>query len=177
VPSATAAKPQSVFRVHIKADIHDVWREITRTDEPILCFFNSRMAIGPGGLVPGSKLAMRTPDNRYTGVVGEITECVPPTRLEHTFKFTRLNDPPCRVRYDLRPAAGGTEFTLTILDAPPGTATEKQMLFGGKLITQTLKRVMETGTPDPRTRAFFLFMKVMTPLLPGKCRSEHWPVN
>lgn len=180
MPEAQATpktKPQSVFRVHIKADIHAVWREITKTDAPIMAFFNSRMVLGPGGLAPGSKLAMRTPSGKHTGVVGEILQCKPPTCLEHTFKFTNMDDPPCRVRYDLREAEGGTEFTLTILDAPEGSKTQKQMIQGGKLITATLKSVMETGRPSLGVRMIFLMMKLMGPMTPKRCRSEHWPVN
>jgi hypothetical protein len=59
-----------MFQVLIRATVENVWHEITRTDQPIPAFFNSRMHVG--SLRPGSRLAMRTPDGRYTGVVGEI---------------------------------------------------------------------------------------------------------
>ena len=45
-----AGKPTNVFRVLIRASIHDVWKEITRTDAPIACFFNNRMHLGRAGL-------------------------------------------------------------------------------------------------------------------------------
>lgn len=164
---------RAVFRTHIRAPIHDVWREITRTDAPIAAFFNARMHTPM--LEPGSKLAMRTPDGRHTGVVGEILEVIPPTRFSHTFKFTNLDDPPCKVVYELREADGGTEFTLTVVDAPPGTKTEKQMASGGKMIVGTLKRVMETGRPSMPIRMLYAMFKVMPQ--PKKCRSELWPVT
>lgn len=84
--------PTSKFRVLINGTIEDVWQEITRTDAPIAAFFNSTMHVAR--LAPGSKLAMRTPDGKYTGVVGEITEFDPPRRFAHTFKFTNYDDPP-----------------------------------------------------------------------------------
>ena len=74
---ATATKPKSLFRVVINAPVERVWQEITRTDAPIACFFNSQMYLGRAGLTPGSKLAMRSPDGKWTGVVGEILECTP----------------------------------------------------------------------------------------------------
>ena len=47
-------EPTAVFRILIHGSLEDVWNEITRTDEPIACFFNSRMdvrALHPGGLL------------------------------------------------------------------------------------------------------------------------------
>ncbi|MBL0869446.1 MAG: SRPBCC domain-containing protein [Phycisphaerales bacterium] len=170
-------KPQSVFRVTIAADRQRVWQEITRTDAPIACFFNSRMYLGPAGLTPGSKLAMRTPDAKFTGVVGEILECEPPARLTHTFRFTNLDDEPCIVRYDLREVDGGTEFTLSIYNATPGSKTQKQMVQGSKLITSTLKSVIETGKPSLGVRLIFTLMGLMSFTTPKRCRSEHWPVG
>ena len=165
----------NLFRVLIRAPIRDVWDEITRTDAPIACFFNSRMDVER--LAPGSKLAMRTPDGRYTGVVGEILEFVPPTRFSHTFRFTNFDDPPCKVVYDLEETPDGVQFTLTIEDLAPGTKTAKQMLQGGKLIVNTLRAVVETGRPSFGTRVLFGFFKLMQPFSPKRCRSENWPVR
>jgi uncharacterized protein YndB with AHSA1/START domain len=173
-----------VFQVVINAPIEAVWREITRTDAPIAAFFNSRMHLGPGGLKPGSKLAMRTPDARHTGVVGTILEIDPPRRFSHTFRFTTMNDPECKVTYELKPIPGSgssggsggaaTEFTLIIDDLPVGTKTAKQMIQGGTLITSTLKSVMETGRPSFGVRMLFVLFKIMPP--PKAARSENWPV-
>ena len=165
----------SVFRVLIQGSLEDVWREITRTDEPIRCFFNSRMHVT--ALEPGSKLAMRSPDGKYTGVVGEILEMIPNQRFSHTFRFTNFDDPPCRVVYDLEERDGGVQFTLTIEDLPTGTKTEKQMLQGGTMIVNTLKSVIETGRPGFGTRLLFVLFKLMQPITPKRCLSEHWPVS
>jgi len=166
---------RAVFRVHINGTIDAVWREITRTDAPIPAFFNSRMHVGT--LAAGSKLAMRTPDGRYTGVVGEILEFDPPRRFAHSFRFTNFDDPACKVIYDLEETDGGVRFTLTIEDLPVGTKTAKQMIQGGTLIANTLKAVIETGRPTFGTRMLFVLFKLMTPMTPKKCRSENWPVN
>lgn len=128
-------------------------------------------------LEPGSKLAMRTPDGKYTGVVGEILEFRPPHRFSYTFRFTNFDDPPCKVSYDLEELAEGVQFTLTIEDLTPGTKTAKQMLQGGKLIVNTLRSVIETGRPSLGTRALYTMFKVMQPFSPKRCKSENWPVG
>ena len=164
-----------VFRIVIHGSVEDVWHEITKTDEPIACFFNSRMDVG--ALRPGSRLAMRTPDNAYTGVVGEILEVEPYRRFSHTFRFTQAEEPPCTVIYDLEPVEGGVQFTLTVEDLAIGTKSAKQMIQGGSMIVNTLKAVIETGRPSLGTRLLFLLFRVMQPFTPKKCRSEHWPVR
>ena len=163
------------FQIVINAPMEAVWREITRTDAPIACFFNSQMYLGPAGLKSGSKMAMRT--GKYTGVVGTILEVDPPRRLSHTFKFTNKDDPECKVTYDLRAVNGGTEFTLSIDDLAPGTKTAKQMLQGGTMIKNTLKSVMETGKPSFGIRVLYVLFKVLAPFSPKKCLNENWPVR
>ncbi|MCA9285671.1 MAG: SRPBCC domain-containing protein [Phycisphaerales bacterium] len=167
--------PPSLYKVVIRAPIQDVWSEITRTDAPIACFFNSRMTLGPGGLAPGTKLAMRTPNGRMTGVVGEILEIVPLKRFSHTFRFTNMDDPPCRVTYELEEVAEGTQFTLIVSDAIEGSKSLKQMAQGAALICKTLKSVMETGRPSLGVRLLFTLFKVAP--APKRCRSENWPVD
>jgi len=172
--NATATPTTQKFRVHIKGAIDDVWHEITRTDRPIPAFFNTTMHAQT--LAPGSKIAMRTTDGKYTGVVGEILEFDPPRRFVHTFKFTNFDDPYCRVAFDLEEVEDGVQFTLTIHDLPVGTKTAKQMVSGGKMIVNTLKSVVETGKPAMGTRMLFVLFKLMQPLSPKKCLSTNWPV-
>lgn len=163
------------FRIFIEGSIESVFREITRTDAPIKCFFNSQMHVR--ALAPGSMLAMRTPDGRYTGVVGEILEYDPPRRFVHTFRFTAYDDAPCVVAYDLVPKDNGVEFTLTVENVTPGTKSAKQMTQGGAMIVRTLKRVIETGRPSAGTRALFVLFKVLQPISPRRCRSDLWPLD
>ncbi len=163
------------FVVEIDAPIEAVWAEITKTDEVIPCFFNTRMHVS--SLQAGSRMAMRTADGKYTGVVGEILEVTPPTRFAHTFKFTNFDDPACVVVNELEDLGNGrTRYTMLLRDLPEGTKTAKQMVQGGKLIVNTLKSVMETGRPSFGTRMLFVLFKLMAPLSPKQSRSEHWPV-
>lgn len=165
---------QKLFKIVIKADLHDVWAEITRTDAPIKCFFNSKMDVRT--LAPGSKLAMRTPNGKYTGVVGEIIEFIPPRKFSHTFRFTNMDDPPCKVVYELNPVEGGTEFVMRIEDLVPDTKTAKQMTQGASIIMNTLKNVMETGRPSLGIRVLYGLFGVLQVTTPKKCLSENWPV-
>jgi len=165
----------SLFRVLIQSSLEEVWNEITRTDEPIAAFFNSRMHVGT--LQAGSRLAMRSPDGKYTAVVGEILECVPLKRFSHTFQFTSYDDPPCKVTYDLEEVDGGVQFTLEIGDLPTGTKTAKQMVQGGTMIVNTLKSVLETGRPSFGIRTLYVLFKLMQPFTPKRCLSENWPVE
>lgn len=164
-----------MFRVLIKGSVEDVWNEITRTDEPIACFFNNRMHVGE--LRAGSRLAMRSPDGRYTGVVGEILEVVPYQKFSHTFRFTNLADPPSVVTYELEPKGDSVQFTLTVTELAVGTKSAKQMLSGGKMIVGVLKTVIEKGRPSLGTRMLFVLFKLLAPLSPKQCRSENWPVD
>ena len=176
MPEATTrADTQAKFRVEIRGSIEDVWQEITRTDAPIAAFFNSRMEVGR--LAAGSRLAMRTPDGKFTGVVGEILDYDPPHRFAHTFQFTQYDDPPCTVIYDLEEAAAGVQFTLTVTNMPAGTKTAKQMRQGGSMIVNTLKAVIETGRPAFGTRVLSGVFKLMAPMTPKKCLSKNWPVD
>ena len=164
-----------MFQIFIRASAQAVWDEITRTDEPILAFFNNRMHVGK--LETGSQLAMRTGDGKYTGVVGEILEVIPLKRFSHTFKFTNYDDPPCKVIYDIEEVTDGVNFTLSIEDLPEGTKTAKSMVQGGKMIIGTLKRVIETGKPSFGIRMLYGFFKLMAPFSPKRCLTENWPIN
>jgi len=180
MPESTSERPgaaadRNVYRVHINGSIEDVWHEITRTDRPIRAFFNNRMHVGT--LAPGSRIAMRSANGKWTGVVGEIVEFDPPHRFAHTFRFTDLDDPECIVTYELEEVDGGTRFTLRISDLAEGTKTAKRMRQGATMINNTLKSVIETGRPSLAIRMMHVMMKAMAPMSPRRCRSEHWPVE
>lgn len=162
-------------RVVIKGRIEDVWREITKTDEPQLAFFNSRMFTTVLG--PGAPIRMRSPDNRYTGVVGEVLEFDPPHRFSHTMKFTTYDDPVCRVTYELKETPAGVEFTLTSEEVPAGTKTAKDMARGGDFIAGTLKAIVENGRPSLGTRLLYVLFKLLAPLNPKRTRTENWPIE
>src|SRR3954470_3359660 len=97
-----AAPDKAVFKVVIKGPIERVWQEITRTDIPQKCMFNMRIHTPGNALKLGAPMQARTQSGKYVGVVGKVLEFDPPRRYSHTFKFTRFDDPPCKVTYDLR---------------------------------------------------------------------------
>lgn len=169
------AVTQHVCKVFIKASIQDVWNALTKEGEVLPFFFGSVMHTT--GLKPGAQLRMRTPNGKYTGVVGEILECIPPCRFSHTFKFTNFDDPPCVVTYELKEVAGGVEFTLISDKVPVGTKTEKNMVQGSQFITDVLKTLVETGRPSFGKRVLLRIIRLMGPFSPARCCTEHWPLD
>jgi uncharacterized protein YndB with AHSA1/START domain len=163
---------QCVSKVFIRGTIEAVWREITKTHERQGCMFN--MQLRTPGLAVGAPVRMTTPDDKYTGVVGEVLEFDPPHRYAHTFKFTQYDDPSCKVIYELKEVEGGVEFTLICADMPAGTRTAKNMTGGAKLITKTLKAIVEAGKPTLGVRMLYRLFALTAPLTPKRCRSENW---
>ena len=165
-----------VSKILINGKIEDVWREITKTDEPQLAMFGAQMHRLT--LDAGSPIRMRTPDGKYTSVVGEILEVNPPFRFAHTMKFTAYDDPYCRVTYDLREVEGGVEFTLTSERVPAGTKTAKAMTRGGDFIVKTLKAIVEQGRPPLGTRMVYGILGALGPLMtPARSKTTHWPLE
>ncbi len=165
---------KAVSKIFISGSIDDVWREITKTGEAQKCFFNNVMH--RTGLRPGAMVQMRSIDNKYVGVVGEILEVDPPHKFSMTFKFTNFDDPPCKVTHLLKEVEGGVEYTLLSEDIPEGTKTAKQMVSGGEMIVKVLKDTIEKGKPSFGIRCLFVLFKVMAPLTPAKCKVENWPL-
>ena len=162
-----------VFRVMINAPVDRVWAELTRTEVILPFFFNAKCDCPE--LKTGAPVRMRSKNGKYTSVVGEVLEFDPPRRYRHTFQFTNLDDPPCEVAYDLREVDGQTELTLTNINVPAGTKTEKYMNQGGTFITENLKALIETGKPTLGGRFVLAMIALTTPFTPARCRSENWP--
>ena len=169
-----SARPDAIFRIVINADIHRVWRELTKTDEAQGAVFNAWLHTT--GLVPGGRLQMRTGTGKHVLVVGEVVEIDPPHRFVHTHRFTQYDDPVCKVAYELKPVAEGVEVTLRVIGMPAGTRTAKSMQQGGTAILETLKAIAETGRPRPGTRMMYAAFGLLEFVLPKRTRSEHWPL-
>src|ERR1700755_1436223 len=105
-----AEKKKAIYRIVIDGPQEAIFRELTSTDRPLGAIFNSMMHTT--GLRPGGRMQMRT------------------ARGGHTHRFTQMDDPVCRVVYDLKPVAGGIEVTLTVEDLPVGTKTAESMEKG-----------------------------------------------
>jgi uncharacterized protein YndB with AHSA1/START domain len=174
-PSVTPPLETSVFKVFIKGPIDAVWREITKTDSVQQCFFNMRLHTPE--VKAGQPYQMRTKDNKFVGVVGEILECNPPHRFVTTFKFTQFDDPPCKIIYELKEVAGGTEFIMTFADLVAGTVTAKRMVQGGTMINNALKAIVETGRPSFGIRMLYVMMGALQFLTPKKMRTENYPLK
>ena len=171
----TKAAEKAYFRVVIRAPIHKVWAELTRTDSTLPFFFNSTCRTP--GLEVGAPIRMLSKDGKYASVVGDVIEFEPPYRYAHTFKFTNLDDPPCVVRYVLKEVDGGTEFTLINENVPSETKTEKYMTSGGDFITRNLKALIETGKPTTGGRVALFMMGLFAPFTPKQSLAENWPFD
>ena len=164
-----------VNRIIINAPIQVVWDTLTKAGELQPFFFNN--VLHTTSLAPGAPVRMRSPDGRYTGVVGEVLEFDPPYRYSMTFRFTNFNDPVCRVIHELKEVEEGTEYTLISEEIPKGTQTEKQMTQGGSFIVKTLKGVVETGKPPFGSRMILLMIKCFSFMTPKVCLTENWPFD
>ena len=163
-----------VNKIVIRGRIEDIWRELTKDNEPQAAVFNAWLHAQR--LAPGAKLQMRTGDGKFVLVIGEVLEFNPPNRFAHTFRFTQFDDPPCTVIYELKPVAEGIEVSLIVENIPVGTRTAKEMTSGSTLILNTLKAVVETGRPALGTRVMYWLMGTMSFVLPKRCRAEAWPL-
>jgi uncharacterized protein YndB with AHSA1/START domain len=166
---------RNVYKVFIAAPIEVVWSEIVNTTSPRPFFFNARFE--PAALETGQRYRMVSKNDRNVAVFGEIIELDPPRRMVQTFRFTHLDDPPCRVAYQLEEVEGGVEFQLITEDVPAGTKTEKSMADGGTFITENLKAWIETGKPTFGGRVLLTIIDLMAPFSPKSTRIENWPID
>ena len=83
-----AGADKAIYRVVIDAPIDRVWSELVKTDEVLPFFFGSVCRTPTGSIEVGKPMAMRTPNDKYTGVVGKVLEFDPPHRYSHTLMFT-----------------------------------------------------------------------------------------
>jgi uncharacterized protein YndB with AHSA1/START domain len=171
---ADPTREDAVFRIFINADIHRVWRELTKTGEAQGAIFNAWLHTR--GLAPGQRMQMRTGSGRHVLVDGEIVDCEPPMRFVHTHRFTQYDDPVCQVAYELKPVGQGVEVTLRVTDMPAGTRTAKSMRSGGQAILRSLKAIAEQGRPALGTRIMYWMFERMEWVLPASTRAERWPL-
>lgn len=162
---------QLLQKIFITGSMEDVWREITKTHEPQKAVFNMQLH---SELEAGKPMSMRTANGKYTGVVGKVLEFDPPNRFSHTMRFTRYDDPECRVTYELKKVEGGVEFTLRVDDLAEGTKTAKDMAGGASFICNNIKALVEKGNVPLMVNMAYGVFKLMEPFSPAKTRSENW---
>jgi uncharacterized protein YndB with AHSA1/START domain len=165
---------KAVFRVVIDGKIEHVWHELTKQGDAQAAVFNAWLHAQT--LAVGQKMQMRTQSGEHALVVGTITAFEPPHRFAHTFRFTEYDDPECEVIYQLKQTSEGVECTLIVDRMPIGTKTAKSMQSGGKMIVNTLKRVVETGKPAFGTRVMYWLFGRMEFVLSKKTSTKNWPL-
>ena len=166
---------RAVYRVTIKAPIERVWSELVNCASARPFFFN---AICETPIMePGSPYRMVSKNGKHVAVCGEILEIDPPHRLVQTFRFTHLDDEPCKVTYTLKETPEGVAFELITENVPAGTKTEKSMAQGGVFITENLKAWVETGKVTLGGRFILTMIALMGPFSPKSTRIENWPLT
>jgi uncharacterized protein YndB with AHSA1/START domain len=169
-----AEPKRAVFRIVIDGPQETIFRELTRTDGLLPAIFNGRMHTQ--GLRPGARMQMRTASGDHVLVEGEVVEYDFPNRFAHLHRFTTLDDPVCKVTYELKRVAGGIEVTLAVDDMPVGTSTEKRMMKGGDFILRNLKAIVEKGRAPLGTRLLYAMFGALEFMLPARTRTAHWPL-
>ena len=86
---------KAIYRIVIAGSQEAIFRELTATDRPLGAIFNARMHTT--GLRPGGRMQMRTVSGDHVIVDGEVLEYDPPHRFAHSHRFTRHDDPTCKV--------------------------------------------------------------------------------
>lgn len=165
----------NVNRTMIKAPIETVWATLVATDKSLPFFFGS-MCQTIDGLKPGARYRMVHPNEKIAMVVGEVLEFDPPRIYSHTFQMTNIDEPPCKVSYELVEKDGGTEFTLTIENALEGGKLIKEMAGAQKFIGGNLKALCETGKPAFSGRMVRLISPIFGLLARKSQRVENWPL-
>ncbi|GAB4525990.1 MAG: hypothetical protein Kow00133_14780 [Amphiplicatus sp.] len=167
---------RAVYSTIIKAPIEKVWSELVDTASPRPFFFNAKCET-PDGMKAGAPYRMITRDGKFVSVVGEILEFEPPYRFVQSFRFTNMDEGPCKVTYTLKETPEGVEFSLITENVPAGTKMEKSMAQGGPFIVENLKSWCERGKPTFAGGLMLAMFGLMAPLTPKVMRAENWPLE
>ncbi len=166
----------NVNRTFIKAPIETVWSTLVATDKALPFFFGS-MCQTRDGLKPGASYRMVHPNKKVVMVVGEVIAFEPPRIYSHTFQMTNIDEPPCKVTYELLEKDGGTEFSLTIENAIEGGKLFKEMAGAQGFIGGNLKALCETGKPAFTGRMVGLLSPIFGLLAKKPQKIENWPLK
>ncbi len=165
----------NINRTFIEAPIETVWSTLVATDKALPFFFGS-ICQTKDGLKVGQRYRMVHPNKKIAMVVGEVIAFDPPNIYSHTFQMTNIDEPPCKVTYELVKADGGTEFSLTIENALEGGKLIKEMVSGQEFIGSNLKSICETGKPAFSGKMVGLLGPVFGLLSKKSQKVEHWPL-
>lgn len=165
----------NINRTLINAPIDTVWSTLVATDKALPFFFGS-ICQTVDGLKPGARYRMVHPNHKVAMVVGEVIAFDPPHTYAHTFQMTNIDEPPCKVTYQLLEKDGGTEFTLTIEGALEGGKLIKEMAGAQGFIGGNLKALCETGRPAFTGRMVGLLSPIFGMFAKKGQRIENWPL-
>lgn len=139
-----ATKPQHVYHVFIRATPEAIWRAITDGESTQRYFHGTRV---DSEWKVGSRYEYRDSDERVA-IAGEVLEIEPPRRLVQTFRFTRTDDTPSRLVWEIEPLGETCRLTLVHeFVAVDGTYEEVDDPMGWQFILSGLKSVLETNRP------------------------------
>ncbi len=133
-----------------------VWRAFVTPDEPRPYYFD---AVLQADLRPGGRWRFVTDDLERLLAGGEILVVDPPRRFAHTFEAADLDDPPSRIRVDIRAIPGGTRVELIHDQFPRATKTFRRFRRAHPLALSALKAWVETGELPLRTRLYTAIFK------------------
>lgn len=145
-----ATAPTYVQSVHIQAPAEKVWRALVDPEFTQRYYYGFRLSVD-ASLAPGSRYTYDLPDGTV-GIVGEIVEAHEPSRLVMTFAAqwdeSLADDRPSRVTFELEPLGDRlTRLTLVHDEFTGETATFTAVSGGWGLILDSLKTLLETGSP------------------------------
>jgi uncharacterized protein YndB with AHSA1/START domain len=165
----------NINRTFIKAPIETVWSTLVATDKALPFFFGS-ICQTKDGLKPGAGYRMVHPNKKIAMVVGEVLAFEPPHIYAHTFQMTNIDEPPCKVTYELKEMDGGTEFSLTIENAIEGGKLIKEMASAQGFIGTNLKTLCETGKPAFSGCMVGVLSPIFALFTNKSQRVENWPL-
>jgi uncharacterized protein YndB with AHSA1/START domain len=163
---------RQVHVVEIKAPVADVWAEITKLKQIQKPMFGTVLDTD---FKPGSRMIYRSEDGKRVFIVGEIHECVPPTRFVHTFRFTNLPETPTLVEWSLEEKGGVTRVTVTHSKFVDQKKTADSVRTSWVDILKNIKAVVETGNVPLKTRMMLGMMSAFMFMLPKETLRENVP--
>lgn len=139
-----------VYQIYIRAQIEEVWRALTDPEATRQYFHATHWETPP---VAGQTFRTHLPDGSVA-VDGVVEEVDPPHRLVHTwhpvYDDALAAEPASRVTWQLTRAGEGlTHLRLTHSALDQSPLTSDNVRDGWIFILDSLKSLMETGSPLP----------------------------
>jgi len=137
---------QHVFVSYIRTTPERLWATLTDPERTPLYHHGTRVR---SEFVAGSPIEyLLTVDGEtYAAVVGEVVEADPGRKLVHTFAFSRLDDAPTRVTYEIEALGEAVKLTVLHEGFDGETETYRETADGWPPLLSGLKTLVETGRP------------------------------